>query len=296
LKELRMETVARLQIDADRDGIVGDEPGHWDWVWGVDKPGAIALVNCDLPEPSLGSDPEVRVVVEGDLPPELRIGVSIAPNVVSKVRLLRERNNRAEPVAGFLTDPEGANFISIGEVSRQGETLWLAAHEFPSGAFDGRVELMLVLADGRQSRVVDRCLVRVAPWIMCDSTCAPKTVYVVNNADPSKQSTTENAEFLAGLGRVCEQAGVSLVEIPVAATGGDIWMQDEIEFGYSAGVGRTADIVVDGPRNRGLDNVAGTMLASTELGVYQVRSHLGDRSSLDSFGNLGLTAGLSRRR
>lgn len=114
--------------------------------------------------------------------------------------LLRERNNRAEPVAGFLTDPEGANFVSIGEVSRQGETLWLTAHEFPSGAFDGLVELMLVLGDGRQSRVVDRCLIRVAPWVMCDSTCAPKTVYVVNNADPSKQNTTENAEFLGRAG------------------------------------------------------------------------------------------------
>ncbi|MGB1700181.1 MAG: protein-arginine deiminase family protein, partial [Nannocystaceae bacterium] len=70
--------------------------------------------------------------------------------------------------------------------------------------------------------------------------------------------------------------------------GGDVWIQDEIEFGTQVGSnGERQDVIVDSIRDRGLDNfaedIAETVYAVDSWGVA------GTGNSCDSFGNLEIS-------
>jgi protein-arginine deiminase len=65
---------------------------------------------------------------------------------------------------------------------------------------------------------------------------------------------------------------------------GDRWIQDEIEFGQCDTLLRSMPVVIDGPRNRELDNFSEQSLLGPDFGQLEIPS--ASRSSLDSFGNL----------
>ena len=70
--------------------------------------------------------------------------------------------------------------------------------------------------------------------------------------------------------------------------GGDVWIQDEVEFGTQVGSGgERQDVIVDSIRDRGLDNFA----EDTAESLYAVDTWgtAGTESSCDSFGNLEIT-------
>lgn len=68
---------------------------------------------------------------------------------------------------------------------------------------------------------------------------------------------------------------------------GDVWIQDEIEFGTVSGPDTRIDFVIDSIRNRGLDNVAEDLFEAPDFLVRTWGS--GQATSQDSFGNLEAT-------
>jgi protein-arginine deiminase len=82
---------------------------------------------------------------------------------------------------------------------------------------------------------------------MTPNTLPPINVYVCRLADGSNQ------KFIGNLSLVVKEAGAKLVEVPPSLNRGDKWMQDEIEIGYSQSAGVEFPVVLDSPRNRGLD-------------------------------------------
>jgi protein-arginine deiminase len=277
--------LARLDVDANRDGeIDADEPGRWDWAWSPTGAGAIVVPDVDREaagEPNAELT-ELRLVVDEQPPAGVELALSIEPLVASLVTVHRRgEGGELQPIAGMGAGPDGGTTTFGGPLDPKGESLWVQAHGFPDAAFSGLVEILLFTVAGRTLQSVeDSVLLRVAPWIMTPNTLEPERVYVVS------LSGAGNEEFLRGLRAACDEAGVELESIEGELVGGDRWIQDEIEFGYSQAPGRTHAVVCDGPRNAKLDYLAEARLLGPDLGVVEVRSHLDTRSSLDSFGNL----------
>ncbi|MCO4769407.1 MAG: hypothetical protein KDA24_05205 [Deltaproteobacteria bacterium] len=69
--------------------------------------------------------------------------------------------------------------------------------------------------------------------------------------------------------------------------GGDVWLQDEIEFGSVSANGARIDVVIDSIRDRGLDPVAEELFEGPEFLVRTWGD--GNANSQDSFGNLEAT-------
>ena len=77
-------------------------------------------------------------------------------------------------------------------------------------------------------------------------------------------------------------------ELSSNAYGGDVWVQDEIEFATStAPGGHRVDVVIDSIRDRGLDSFLENELEGPDFAVMVWGS--GSASSQDSFGNLEIT-------
>jgi protein-arginine deiminase len=279
-----MSFSARLEVDANRDGqIEADEPGRWDWRWSADGTGAIVVPDLDQERTGeVNSElTEMRLVVEGGPPPggtELLLSIDRA--AASSITVYRKGDGeKLEAVAGAQAGADGKTLPIGGPLDPAGETLFIQARNFPDISFRGLVEIFLVQVTQRNVPL-DRVLLRVSPWIMTPNTLDPARVYVV------ELDYGENEKFLEGLKAACDEANVPLEVIPSKVAGGDRWMQDEIEFGYAQSPTGTFDVVCDGPRNRELDGFAEAKLRGPSLGVIEIGSHLGDKSSLDSFGNL----------
>lgn len=273
----------RLDIDANRDGsIESDEPGRWDWVW--DEQGTGAIVAPDLDVENAGDVnselAEMRLVVTGEPPAGLELALSIDRSAAGAITIYRQGSSgNLEPIVGAGAGANGATTAISGLLDPEGEPLWLQARAFPDVSFRGLVEIF-VLAGGQ---IFDSVLFRVSPWIMTPNTLPAECVYVVKLASGS------NLEFLRGLEAACDEAAVKLEVFASEVTGGDHWIQDEIEFGYSQTPKGAFPVVCDGPRgqeNEGLDALAESRLRGPGLGLIEIGSHLGDRTSLDSFGNL----------
>lgn len=276
----------RIDIDANRDGAVEqDEPGRWDWTWSATGSGAILLPDVDVEAPGTTNAElaQMNIVVDGGgLDGIEQLVLHIDPSAASAVRVLRRRQgHELEVIAGAGAGPQGQPTVVSAPLALEGEELLVQAVSFPDISFRGLVEVFLVGvdADGR-GQIFDSVIFRVAPWIMTPNTLPPVMVYAV------KLGEGENEAFLSGLSAACEEADVELRVIDTDLAGGDRWIQDEIEFGYVQGPARLLDVVCDGPRNRELDGFAEAALRADGLGVVEIGSHLGDRSSLDSFGNL----------
>jgi protein-arginine deiminase len=276
----------RLDIDADRDGEIDPgEPGRWDWVWAADGAGAILVPDLDIEAPGAPNTElaEMRLAVDDPLDDGLQLLLSIDRAAAAAVTIYRRGDGgELEAIAGAEAGPDGRTLPIGGPLKPDGETLYVRARTFPDISFRGLIEIFLVAVDdaGQSRGILDSVLFRVAPWIMTPNTLPAERVYAVSLADG------ENEEFLAGLRAACDEAGVPLQVVESDLAGGDRWIQDEIEFGYAQGPAGTLPVVCDGPRNRQLDYLAEAHLQADGLGVVEVGSHLGDRSSLDSFGNL----------
>jgi protein-arginine deiminase len=277
----------RLEVDADRDGVVEPgEPGRWDWQWQAGGLGAIALPDLH----QTGDEPEltpIRLSVpDGSL---ATIGVCryAAPFVTVYRRANREQ---LEPILGVVGD----RVLRVAGPLPGSQELWLRPLQMPDSGFRGLVELTAhqqrQTADGPVATGdVDRAVVRVSPWIMTPNTCEPVRVYAVRIPEGNVGA---NAQFMAELADACAAAGVEFREIDTrslpnhALAPFDRWIQDEIEFGYVAAPGRSVPVVVDGPRNRGLDTVGTSGQLGEGIGALLLDADFNVTSSLDAFGNV----------
>jgi hypothetical protein len=279
----------RIDVDADRDGTVReDEPGRDVWSWGSEGRGAIVGADYDLDGFRAEDAAPLRVLVEGDAPEGTSVHLTINDVAGMYATLWGAGQDGAPiPLAGAMTRPR-TNVSPALPAGRH--EVWLQAHLYPDGGFDGLVQIFAELRAGERSLSrkledpLDRVLLRVAPWLMPSTLCAPERVYVVASQDPRD----DNIELVNALDVASDELGLEpVVKITYEAVGGDVWIQDEIEPGYTHLPGDQArHVILDGPRNRGLDPVAEAAIGDDDIGVYEIPSQQGYRSSLDSFGNL----------
>lgn len=277
----------RIEVDANRDGEVTDEPGDADWVWGPKGHGAIAAFDCD-PEFSIQSTAEVRVVVEGERDTGQQLLLSMNAPAARVVTLWADVGGSWQPILGVVGD----RVVEHRLLRWVNYTLRVQPTIFPSAGFDGLIEIVAAavdengkggakkpLVEGRYE-VADGALLRVAPWIMPSTLQPPDEVYVVNDGPA-------NLAFMTGLSAACQEASVPLTEItfPESADGADIWIQDEIEVGYTHSPTLTQIVILDGPRDRQLNGVARRELTRDGVGVTELHRHV-TGNSLNSFGNL----------
>ncbi len=157
-----------------------------------------------------------------------------------------------------------------------GVRCFLEAHEYPGPFFEGLLSLELQLRLGGRTIGSDRAVLRVAPWIMTPNSL-PAAEFYTCDTGPS------NAEFLRGLQEACASVNVPLRVLPPDVHGGDRWIQDEVEFGFSESPTHSITVACDSPRDRELRNWA-AMQVGPDLGHFQIGGST--PNSLDSFGNL----------
>jgi protein-arginine deiminase len=94
-----------------------------------------------------------------------------------------------------------------------------------------------------------------------------------------------NEKFIDDLRLVVAKANAQLDPVMIEFHQDDPWMRDEIEIGYAQAPGRLIHVILDSPRDRGLDHFAKRKLMGTDFG-YVIRKSEHPVTKLDSFGNL----------
>jgi protein-arginine deiminase len=74
--------------------------------------------------------------------------------------------------------------------------------------------------------------------------------------------------------------------VPGGSVGGDVWIQDEIEFATGTSPGHRINIIIDSIRDRGLDDFPDQIV---QPNIFKQTWGAGNPSSMDSFGNLEAT-------
>ncbi|XP_075929741.1 protein-arginine deiminase type-2-like [Petromyzon marinus] len=183
---------------------------------------------------------------------------------------------------------------------RGGEVnLFVEGLSFPDGDFNGFVHFHLSLlqsilplwvrlfcdaivlfsrfCQGKQSTPIftDSVVFRVAPWIMTPNTQPALEVFM--------SRVDSNAVFIKQMTTLAHLAGCTPIEIQVKM---DVWMQDEMEFGYCECPTKVIPVVFDSPRDRELKAVP-ILLTGKDFGYVTRKTRRGEWvNSLDSFGNL----------
>lgn len=277
----------RVDVDADRDGTIGDnEEGKRNWAWGPNGRGAVVLVNNDRDTAAMSvkqaEDSElVEVLVRptrARLPRSCELVVVTSVDEARRLSLYRARpGGRLELILGIdPADPEAPPRLVSPSLGSAGARCFLEAHDYPGPFFEGLITLELQLRQGGHTIGSDRALLRVAPWIMTPNTLPAAEVYACDTGQ-------DNEAFLLELKKACDAASIPLRILPPDAHSGDRWIQDEVEFGFSAGPTHTITVACDSPRDRGLRDWAATQLGP-DLGHFQLGGST--PNSLDAFGNL----------
>ncbi|KFV15878.1 Protein-arginine deiminase type-2, partial [Pterocles gutturalis] len=292
-----------LDVDADRDGVVEkNNPNKASWTWGPEGHGAILLVNCDKESPFTPASDcnDERVFSKEDLldmsqmvlrtegPQRLPRGYEI---------VLYISVSDADKVGVFYVQNPffGQRYIHVlgrrklyHTVQYTGGTaeldFFVEGLRFPDDTFSGlvsiHVSLLETLAEGIPHTPIftDTVVFRVAPWIMTPNTLAPVNVFVCSMKD--------NYLFIKEIKNLINKAGCELKVCFGYINRGDRWMQDEIEFGYTHAPHKSFPVVLDSPRDGGLEQFPIKELLGPDFG-YVIREPLFEAiTSLDSFGNL----------
>ncbi|XP_035379809.1 protein-arginine deiminase type-2-like isoform X1 [Electrophorus electricus] len=307
-----------LDVDADRDGIVErNNPNKASWKWGPNGHGAILLVNCDCESTfrkELDSEDEeitrvsdlkdmskmiLRTRGPAVLPEGYKLSLHISRSHAESVRVFRTSGKPQGSTLKYLLFklfqkdyPLVLNKEQLaGEVPYVGgdsqQELFVEGIRFPDKDFDGLITINLSLLEpsGQVFQgfpetpiYTDKVMFRVAPWIMTPNTLKPVEVFVC--------STSDNYDFLKAIKSLVQSSGYKLKICHEYMNRGDRWMQDEIEFGYIDSPHQRIPVVLDSPRDRGLEDFPYDVLLGPDFG-YVTRYPVNERvSSLDSFGNL----------
>jgi len=279
-----------LDVDADRDGIVEENNPHkGDWQWGSKGHGAILIVNADRDLVHSGRQYDennirglldlkdlsfliVRRVGLIELPRGCEIYLSISQDAAKRICIYDELDKRGNELIGTKTKAKI-------KVTDRDILLAVKALSYPDIDFDGIVEINLTLAKDGETIYSDRVVFRVAPWMMTPNTLSPITVFV------SRLSKGDNEEFIEELRKVVGKANAQLDPVPFEFHKDDPWMRDEIEIGYTQAPGKFIHVVLDSPRDRGLDHFVKRKLIGSDFG-YVIRKSRHSATKLDSFGNL----------
>ncbi len=248
---LKMTAVAPdLDVDANGDGLINEDDDLIE-----DTIGGIILFNCDddldnLAEPSVDCDDGIVNGMEdaGDLTKLLLNTVPALPEGWKLVLEISE--NAAERIRVYSSRAVGSTMI-LGKSDLTVLTRYeceppfnahisgVEATCFADADYDGTtiVTQKIERADGTVF-ASDSVKFRVAPFILSDSTRPLETVYV-SNADPN---------FVAALKAAVGTEKV--VEVSATSYSDDVWVQDEVEIGYTqTPSGGTTPVALDMPRS-----------------------------------------------
>jgi hypothetical protein len=177
-----------------------------------------------------------------------------------------------EPILGTLGD------TTIASKTLTGVAGTAPLFEVRALDFHGMVTLRAELYDGDDElRDADELVLHTAPFMMYNHLDEAHTLYVLT--DSSNQFMRDGIRDAIG--------AENMVEVPAMQYGWDVWMQDEIEFGYQQTPYGPMDLVLDSIRGDGwggLDNLPEDLLVGPDFGML-VRGS-GYAQSVDSFGNL----------
>jgi protein-arginine deiminase len=281
-----------LDVDADRDGIVDeDNPHKGDWQWGTAGHGAIILTNTDRDHVHSDSEYDQEKQIRGlldlkdssfmivrraslaELPENCEIRLSVRPEIAQRTCIYDELDKHGKELIG-----PNQSKAKIHGTDRD-ILLAIKGISYPDFDFDGLVEVALELVKAGDVVYCDRVALRVAPWMMTPNTLRPITVFA------SRLSEGKNAAFIEDLRKVVAAANAQLDPVPHEYHKDDPWMRDEIEIGYTQAPGKFIHVVLDSPRDRGLDHLTNRQHIGSDFG-YVIRKSSEPVSKLDSFGNL----------
>ncbi|XP_064028051.1 protein-arginine deiminase type-2-like isoform X2 [Pogoniulus pusillus] len=259
-----------LDVDADRDGVVEkNNPNKASWSWGPEGHGAILLVGCDKESPfTPASDGDngrafskedlqdmSRMVLRTEGPQRLPRGYEIVLHVpvsdADKVGVFYMQNpffgQRYVHVLG-----QRKLYHTVQYTGGAAELeFFVEGLCFPDDSFSGLVSIHVSLLESPSEGIphtpifTDTVVFRVAPWIMTPNTLAPVNLFVCSMKD--------NYLFIKEIKELVDKAGCELKACFGYINRGDRWLQDEIEFGYTHAPHRSFPVVLDSPRDRGLE-------------------------------------------
>ncbi|XP_023796051.1 protein-arginine deiminase type-2-like [Cyanistes caeruleus] len=162
---------------------------------------------------------------------------------------------------------------------------------FPDETFSGlvsiHVSLLEPLAEGIPHSPIfrDTVVFRVAPWIMTPNTLPPLNLFVCSMKD--------NYLFTKEIQSLVAKAGCKLKLCFGYINRGDRWMQDEIELGYTHAPHKSFPVVLDSPRERGMEQLPVKELLGPDFGYVHKEPLVEAVASLDSFGNVEVSPPVS---
>ncbi|NWI89997.1 PADI3 deiminase, partial [Pitta sordida] len=297
-------TCVELSLDADvgRCGTVSSTGLKKDsWTWGPDGHGAILLVNCDRDDPKVETlDNRDRIISSyNDLKDmsQMVLRTRGPHTIFTGHRLLLHMDFSDSDKARVFY---GGNQVALEEyqhvlgVSKLSYTVKPSRHQeenifyveglaFPDVGFSGLVSFHVTLLETPDKDELeiplftDTVVFRVAPWIMTPNTLTPLEVFVC--------SVEDNKSFVEAVRDVAEKSNCRLTVCLPAETRWDVWIQDEMEFGYIQAPHKYFPVVFDSPRDRQLKDFPFKKVLGPDFG-YVARQAPEGASDLDSFGNL----------
>ncbi|XP_009700740.1 PREDICTED: protein-arginine deiminase type-2, partial [Cariama cristata] len=292
-----------LDVDADQDGVVEkNNPNKASWTWGPEGHGAILLVSCDKESPFTPASDcnNERVFSKEDLldmsrmvlrtqgpqrlPQGYQIVLYIPVSDADKVGVFYVQN----PFFGqrYVHVLGRRKLYHIVQYTGGAAELdfFVEGLRFPDDTFSGlvsiHVSLQETLVEGIPHAPIftDTVVLRVAPWIMTPNTLAPVNVFV--------SSMKDNYLFIKEIKNLVNKAGCELKVCFGYINRGDRWVQDEIEFGYTHAPHKSFPVVLDSPRDGGLEQFPIKELLGPDFGYVSREPLFEAIASLDSFGNL----------
>ncbi|XP_036601068.1 protein-arginine deiminase type-4-like [Trichosurus vulpecula] len=293
-----------LDVDTYRNGRVKPTNGKIDkrnWTWGPNGQGAVLLVNCDKDSPKSSTvDAELETTNYKDLKDMSPMILStqtpknffarhelilhVSKFEMDKVRVFQADRKKLPTKYKMVLGPHMPSHVLEVIDGHQENTFYVEGLAFPDLDFSGLVSFTVSLMDISNLPVPeallfqDTVVFRVAPWIMTPNTQAPQEVYVCRIYD--------NENFVESVTDLAKKAKCKLTICPEEENMDDIWMQDEIEFGYIQAPHKIFPVVFDSPRNRGLKDFPIRTIRGPDFGYVTREASNEFTTGLDSFGNL----------
>lgn len=303
-----VEKTVNLMVDTNRDGKVkagkADEDGEDKW---TTHSGAVFIVNADDDDGDGGRDCDDEKF-NGDLDandlaplhiapiPWMEKGwygeLTFTPPSAEHVRLfeLEGKNWKVVDISNPVEVSEGKLKTGLVRFGLEGR------HFTGEAGFDGKVTVTFTLRDFDGNEVdSDSAQLRVGPLMLTSGLHPASEVQVA-------LSMTEQAAFWAELGLLLQGLPYDLKAvgddgIPLSVPiGGDIWIQDAVELGFTVlpadGKPHVVHVALEAPRDKPLDLVGEDIFLGVDFGLADVAEPREDVYWFDWFGNLEVSSPL----
>jgi len=271
--------VLDLAADSDRDGTVDGSEAE-DAIE-EDLPGAVVRVDVDddNADGTLDSEGDGICDEENDLALVLAVGAEVPETAVLTLSLDGDAGLvrlwlDGEPLLGAIGDDTitvtDVDDFALGDLELEVEGL----------EFYVSITLSATLSDGGEALAEDAVTLSTAPFMMFNHLDPARMLYVLDGSNSNRQMRDGIKDAIG------EE---NVYELSAMQYQWDVWLQDEIEFGYQQSPDGPMDLVLDSIRAdsgawSGLDPFPENELIGPDFG-HLVRGS-GWAQSVDSFGNL----------